>query len=74
LLRSLYRDEERSFTGLTLGGSGELVLSIPLPVIAIAATKKYINSYMINGVYLLDPPKTWAKQRAKFQEQLELLP
>ena len=36
---------------------GELVLSIPLPVVAIAKTKAYINSYNIKGVWMKDPPK-----------------
>jgi len=72
--RLLYRTISSDELAYWDARSGELVLSIPLPVVAIAATKKYINSYKIRGVYLLDPPKTWAKQRAKFQEQLELLP
>ena len=48
---------------------GELVLSIPLPVVAIAKTKAYINSYNIKGVWMKDPPKQWRIKREKAQER-----
>ena len=48
---------------------GELVLSIPLPVVAIAKTKAYINSYNIKGVWMKDPPKQWRLKRENAQER-----
>ena len=48
---------------------GELVLSIPLPVVAIAKTKAYINSYNIKGVWMKDPPKQWRLKRENAQKR-----
>src|SRR5699024_2701470 len=50
---------------------GDMVLSIPLPIVAMTGSKKFVNSYNIQGVWLQDPPPLWTKRReqalAKFQ-------
>lgn len=51
--------------------TGELVLMIPLPVVAMAQSRKFINSYKIKGVYLAEPSTTWTKRHAQFWETLD---
>lgn len=51
--------------------TGELVLVIPLPVVAMAQSRKFINSYKIKGVYLAEPSTTWMKRHAQFWETLD---
>lgn len=50
--------------------TGELILRIPLPVVAMTQSRKFINSYKIKGVYLAEPTPTWTKRHAEFWEQL----
>lgn len=40
---------------------GELVMSFPLPIIAISLTKKFINSHNIKGAWLKDPTDNWIR-------------
>lgn len=35
---------------------GDMVLSIPLSIIAIIGSRNFVNSYNIQGVWLQDPP------------------
>lgn len=49
----------------------ELVLKIPLSVVAMMQSRKFINSYKIKGVYLADPTPTWTKRHAEFWERLD---
>ena len=57
--RRFHQTVTESELGFWDAEDGELVLSIPLPVVAIAKTKAYINSYNIKGVWMKDPPKQW---------------
>lgn len=50
---------------------GELELRIPLPVVAIAATKSYINSYNIQGVWLRNPTNNWRVKHARAIERFK---
>ena len=50
--------------------TGELVLKIPLPVVAKAKSRKFINSYQIKGVYLAEPTPTRTKRHAEFWDRL----
>ena len=50
--RRFYRTVTESELGFWDVEDGELVLSIPLPVVAIAKTKAFINSYNIKGVWM----------------------
>lgn len=50
--------------------TGELVLKIPLPVMAMTQSRKFINSYKIKGVYLAEPTPTWTKRHAEFWKRL----
>lgn len=50
--------------------TGELILRIPLPVVAMTQSRKFINSYKIKGVHLAEPTPTWTKRHAEFWEQL----
>ncbi|WJY91871.1 hypothetical protein CFAEC_05135 [Corynebacterium faecale] len=44
---------------------------IPLPVVAMTQSRKFINSYKIKGVYLAEPSTTWTKRHAQFWETLD---
>ncbi len=67
--RRFHRTVTESELGFWDAEDGELTLSIPLPVVAIAKTKACINSYNIKGVWMKDPPKQWRIKRENAQER-----
>ncbi|EEI62314.1 hypothetical protein HMPREF0293_2201 [Corynebacterium glucuronolyticum ATCC 51866] len=48
-------------------------LILSLPVVAIAKTKAYINSYNIKGVWMKDPPKQWRIKRENAQKRFSTI-
>ena len=51
--------------------TGELELSIPLPVVAIARGKSYINSYNIRGVWMQHPTPLWQRKRDEAEKRFK---
>lgn len=51
--------------------TGELELSIPLPVVAIARGKSYINSYNIRGVWMQHPTPLWQRKRNEAEKRFK---
>lgn len=49
--------------------TGELVLSVPVPVVAMAQPRKFINFCKIQGVYLAEPTPTWATRHAPYKTE-----
>lgn len=47
--------------------SGEVVFSFPLPMVALGAKKRYINSYAIRGVQLANPNRHWLRKYEESQ-------
>lgn len=70
--RQYYRSVTDDQMAYWCAEDGDLVLSVPLPILAFAGTKRYVNSYNIQGVWLKDPTPTWTKRHRqaiqKFQE------
>lgn len=54
--RQLYRTVADGQLAYWCVGEGDMVLSVPLPIVAITGPKKFVNSYNIQGVWLKDPP------------------
>lgn len=52
---------------------GDMVVSIPLAIVAITGSKKFVNSYNIQGVWLQDPPPLWAKRREQALKKFQAL-
>lgn len=48
--------------------SGEVVLSIPLPMIALQVRGRYVASYAFQGAKISNPSKHWERKLAEFQE------
>lgn len=51
----------------------DMVVSIPLPIVAFAGSKKYVNAYNIQGAWLQDPSPTWAKRQAEAIQKFQAL-
>lgn len=67
--REYYRSVTEDEFVLADPRSGEVVFSFPLPLMALRASGRYINSYAIRGVYLIDPNPYWLR---KYDEALAL--
>lgn len=52
---------------------GDMVLSIPLPIVAMTGSKKFVNSYNIQGVWLQEPPPLWIKRREEALKKFQAL-
>lgn len=42
--------------------SGEIVLSFPLPMVALRVKSRIVNSHAIRGVYLAEPNPYWQRK------------
>lgn len=69
--RMFYRMVQEDEFCLFCAVDGELELRIPLPVVAIAATKSYINSYNIQRVWLRNPTNNWRVKQARAIERFK---
>lgn len=71
--RQLYRtltDDQLAYWCVV---EGDMVLSIPLPIVAITGSKKYVNAYNIQGMWLQDPPVTWTKRQEQAIQKFQAL-
>ncbi|WP_396278332.1 integrase core domain-containing protein [Glutamicibacter creatinolyticus] len=68
---------EREFM-LSDPDTGEVVMSFPLPMVALHVRGRYVASYSIKGVVLSNSTKLWERKaaafRAQFQEQEKQMP
>lgn len=53
---------------LTDMGTGEIVFSFPLPMVALGVRGRFISSYAIRGVQVANPTKQW---RIKYEQYVE---
>lgn len=71
--RSFYRTVTATELGYWDSITGELELSIPLPIVAIARTKSYVNSYNIRGVWMNNPTPLWERKRDEAKLRFDAL-
>ncbi|BAV23922.1 transposase and inactivated derivatives [Corynebacterium glutamicum] len=69
--REFYRTVTATELGFWDAITGELELSIPLPVVAIARGKSYINSYNIRGVWMQHPTPLWQRKRNEAEKRFK---
>ena len=71
--RQLYRTVTADELAYWCVVEGDMVLSIPLPIVAITGSKQFVNSYNIQGVWLQDPPPLWIKRREQALQKFQAL-
>lgn len=71
--REFYRTVTATELGYWDSITGELELSIPLPIVAIARTKSYVNSYNIRGVWMNNPTPLWQRKRDEAKQRFDAL-
>ncbi|MGP5048912.1 integrase core domain-containing protein [Glutamicibacter ardleyensis] len=53
--------------------TAEVVLSFPLPLVALRVHRRFVASYSIKGIRLVNPTKQWSRKAADYQKQYETL-
>lgn len=51
--------------------TAEVVLSFPLPMVALRVHQRFVSSYSIRGIHLANPTKQWSRKAAEYQAQYE---
>ncbi|QRQ78326.1 integrase core domain-containing protein [Glutamicibacter protophormiae] len=51
--------------------TAEVVLSFPLPLVALRVHQRFVASYSIRGIHLAHPTKQWSRKAAECQAQYE---
>ncbi|GAA2943758.1 hypothetical protein GCM10010525_04480 [Glutamicibacter bergerei] len=51
--------------------TAEVVLSFPLPMVALRVHRRFVSSYSIRGIRLANPTKQWSRKVAEYQAQYE---
>ncbi|MGV2953354.1 integrase core domain-containing protein [Glutamicibacter sp. AGC46] len=51
--------------------TAEVVLSFPLPIVALRVHGRFVASYSIRGVHLANPTKQWSRKAAEYQAEYE---
>lgn len=49
--------------------TGEIVFSFPLPMIALRVRDRFIASYAILGVEIVNPTKQWQRKHTHYLEE-----
>lgn len=49
--------------------SGEVVFSFPLPMMALQVRGRYVSSYAIQGVQMVNPTKHWERKHTEYLAQ-----
>lgn len=52
--------------------TGEVVMSFPLPLMAMQKSGKFIASYSIRGIMMLNPTKAWASKAEFYRKEYEV--
>jgi len=71
--RQLYRTVTGDQLAYWCVVEGDMVVSIPLPIVAITGSKKFVNSYNVQGVWLQNPPPLWAKRREQALQKFQAI-
>src|SRR5699024_6146735 len=69
--RQLYRTVTGDQLAYWCVVEGDMVVSIPLPTVAITGSKKFVNSYNVQGVWLQNQPPLWAKSREQALQKFQ---
>ncbi|MFJ5870164.1 integrase core domain-containing protein [Dietzia maris] len=51
--------------------TGEVVFSFPLPLVALEVRGRYVPSYTVRGVHMVNPTKHWTRLRAEHLAEYE---
>lgn len=53
--------------------TAEVVMSFPLPLVALRVHGRFVASYSIRGIHLANPTKAWSRKFAEYQRQYETM-
>ena len=67
--RQFYRTITDETFLLTDMGTGEIVFSFPLPMVALGVRGRFISSYAIRGVQVANPTKQWRRKYEQYVEE-----
>lgn len=51
--------------------TAEVVLSFPMPMVALRVQRRFVSSYSIRGIHLEHPTKQWSRKAAEYRAQYE---
>jgi len=69
--RQYYRTVSDDQLAYWCAEEGELVVAIPLPIVAFSGAKRYLNSYNIQGAWLNEPTPNWIKKHREATQKFQ---